>query len=250
MKAKIFASTALVSLGLLTITGCTENPSAQAFADKTFVNEERVVEIVEQTLEENPEIILKAFLKAKQRQMKKQEVALSDVLASLSENPGSGPVLGSTTRNSDTLNVVLFEDYNCAFCKKQHVILSEMLKDNPNVSVTVKSLPIFGDTSKMAAVLALAVYDRSPEAYQKLNSKLMSSKKITEKGLVKAAEQIGFGSVNFEELYAKYGSQLTDNYNLASKLQLSGTPAMVVNGQLYRGLQTKSKLEGILVEKS
>ena len=61
---------------------------------------------------------------------------------------------------------MLFEDYNCGFCKKQSKEINSLLKKNSDIEVTVKEFPIFGDDSKKAAVLALSAYEDSDSYIQ------------------------------------------------------------------------------------
>lgn len=56
------------------------------------------------------------------------------------------------------MTVIEFFDYNCGYCKRALPDIQAAIKDDANLRVVFKDMPILGPTSKTAALWALAAH--------------------------------------------------------------------------------------------
>src|SRR5262245_15649262 len=113
---------------------------------------------ISQYLKNHPEEVL-AALKLAQANAEKQkeadaQLALAEQQGQIFNNPAD-PVVGNA--NGD-VTVVEFFDYRCPYCKRVSDSLMTLVKDDPNVKVVYKELPILGPDSMVAAKIALAAH--------------------------------------------------------------------------------------------
>jgi protein-disulfide isomerase len=66
------------------------------------------------------------------------------------------------------VTLVEFFDYNCGFCKRALSDMLTLLKQDPNLKVVLKELPILGPGSTEAARVAVAVRMQDPDGQKYL----------------------------------------------------------------------------------
>ena len=82
------------------------------------LDEDRIKELVLETIRENPGIVMEAVAILEQRQADAAEVARADVLSNqraLLEQDTNAPILGNPDGD---VTVVEFFDYNCPYCRR------------------------------------------------------------------------------------------------------------------------------------
>lgn len=147
-----------------------------------------------------------------------------------------------------TITVVEFFDYQCSHCINMAPTVSTIIKDNPDVRVVFKDLPIRGPISEFAARAALAA--RLQGKYYPFNHALLSaSEPLTEQSIMDIARNTG---LNVQKLKKDMGSStITAHINatmmLAKELQLSGTPAFFIG---KTNAQSKNDVTFVLGEMS
>ncbi|NOX73692.1 MAG: DsbA family protein [Alphaproteobacteria bacterium] len=188
---------------------------------------------------ENPEVLMEAIQVLEQRQQQAQVKNDTDLVTAIADdvyNDGFSYVGG----NPDG-DVVLVEyvDYRCAFCRKAHFELQELLETDGNIRFIVKEFPILGEQSTISSRLAIATLHKAgPEAYHELGNFLITfNGNLTEPTIRAVLEKQG---LNADEIMAYMDDpavlgQIAAVNRQAASLQITGTPTFVLGGDMLRG---------------
>ena len=198
----------------------------------------KIQELIRQYIIDHPEIILESIHKMEAREereraerTRKNLIAMRDQLA---KDPSS-PVGGN--RNGD-VTIVEFFDYRCGYCKRVLPTILKILKTDPNVRYVFKEFPILGPNSVTAARAALAAWRIDPAKYQKFHFALMESRgQLAESKVMAIASKIGFdvNALKAAMQTPDIKKTMEKNQQLAQALNISGTPAFVIGGELVPG---------------
>lgn len=188
-----------------------------------------IEKIVHDYLIKNPQVLVEVSQALQQQQMSQMQKTASKAIAQnakqLFSDPQS-PVIGNP--NGD-VTIVEFMDFQCTHCKEMSPIMETIIKQDGNVRVVYKELPIFGPTSEFAAKAALASIKQGK--YAQFHAALMKDdKSLSKEEVLKIAQAVG---LNISQLQKDADSpaiaqQLKDNFKLAQAMGLMGTPALVV----------------------
>ncbi|HZF44939.1 MAG TPA: DsbA family protein [Sphingomonadaceae bacterium] len=136
------------------------------------------------------------------------------------------------------VTIVLYFDYQCAYCKKQHLSLMDLLQRDPKVRVVYRDWPVFGAVSQRAARLAIASQFQGRHAA--FHDALMRTQGKLDEAALKAAARTA--KVDWERLQAdlaangaKIDALMRQTQSQAAQLQLEGTPGMVVGNYIVPG---------------
>ena len=150
-------------------------------------------------------------------------------------NSNELPYVGSS--NAD-VTIVEFFDYRCGYCSKQAVDLAKLLEEKDNVKIIYMEFPIFGGISEIAAEIALNVWNQNPSLYFDVHNGLMqlgpSMKKNT---IINLLNNLNLeGDLIFSQAEGqKENKTIMKNKSLAKRLNLRGTPALIINDNLSPG---------------
>ena len=116
------------------------------------ISEDRVRELVLETIRENPEIVMEAVAILEARQAEAQAASQAEVLSrerdTLERDPNA-PVLGNPEGD---VTVVEFFDYNCPYCRRAKPEIEALLAADPDVRLVYREWPILGEGSVFAAL--------------------------------------------------------------------------------------------------
>jgi protein-disulfide isomerase len=192
---------------------------------------QNIQKIVHDYLVSNPQILVEvAQALQKQEQSKWQTTANKTVpeIASKLFDDSTAPVVGNPDGD---VTMVEFFDYQCPHCKEMSAFVDNLLQKDKNLRVVFKVLPIFGDDSKFDSKIALAAYLQSPEKFMAFHNAMMKlDVPLTPPVALKVAGEVGL-DVKQLQAAAKnptFGAEIQENYELAKKLNLTGTPAFVM----------------------
>lgn len=218
----------------LLLSGSTKSSKA----DTDIVADEAMRTFILDTIRQNPEIVVEAMRILHAREQKEHEEAarkaLSTYHAVLKQDP-SAPVGGNPKGD---VTIVEFFDYRCGYCKRAFPKVVELLAEDANIRWVFKELPILGPDSRLAARVALAVWNIAPEKYWNFHAKTMaSSGSPTKDKLFAIARDSGLDETALENAMKDGAIQesLQRNLELARALGIDGTPAFVIGDKIIRG---------------
>ena len=148
------------------------------------------------------------------------------------------------------VTVVEYLDFNCPYCRKAAVTVSQLLAADPKVRILYKDWPIFGGVSVYAARAALAAkwqgrYIAAHDILIDTPARLSSEAQLR--------ERLAFAGVDLAELdhdlaahRAEIDEILTRNAAEARALGFTGTPGLVVGAFVVPGLVKLSDLRTLV----
>lgn len=208
--------------------------SVQTFAHP--IDKAELSKMFEEYLLANPEVVELALIKNqknKEAQATKQINELIELNKTAIENP-EGLYIGGNPDGDITL--VEFFDYNCGFCKQSFESINLLLETDKNLKIVMYELPILAQSSMTAARASLAAQKQAK--YWEFHSVVMGAQsKLTDDMVFAFAEKIG---LDMAQLKADMASEdveraLMGSVQLAEILQVNGTPAFIIDGQLFPG---------------
>jgi len=183
-----------------------------------------------------PEIIIKAAQilqeKAETENANKGQEAIGKNAAKIF-NDANSPVGGNPKGD---VNVVMFFDYSCGYCKMARETMSKLQSDDKNVRIVYKELPILGPGSSLAAKAALASVSQGK--YQKLHEELLTTKDaLTEDSVMSIAKSVGLDTDKLKKEMEsdKIAAMIKDNVDLAKEIGAHGTPTFIIGEKLIGG---------------
>ena len=211
------------------------------------ITEDRIKELVAETLRENPELVLEALQTLEARQAEAQAAAVAATLAderALLERDPNAPVLGNPEGD---VTVVEFFEYNCPYCKRAMPEIDALLAEDGNIRLVLREWPILSEGSAIAARAALAA--RKQNKYAELHNALMGARaKLDEQSVLRIAGEVG---LDVEQLKVDMQSpeveeHIATSLRLAEALGFNGTPSFVVGDQLIPGFVEKAQLAEVV----
>ena len=192
---------------------------------------------VEETLNNNPEIIINAMQKYEQK-MREQALAeaqkmLTDNIDAINNDPNS-PIIGNP---NGEITLVEFFDFSCGFCHRLYPALKNIVAKNNDVRLVLRELTFLGPVSDYAAKAALAAKEQGK--YQELWSAMMendgalSEEKIDE---LAANAGIDVAKMKADMNSAKVLKTIQDTADLANTIEIRGVPTMILDGQILQTL--------------
>ena len=220
--------------------------STTAFAELSTEQTQQLEEI-NQFLKENPSTIsglhtsLEQYV-AGQEQSKKAQAGSHDWLY----NNDAHPITGNPDGKSVIIN---FTDYNCPYCKRLEKGLVQLASENSdikviNVYLSFKQQQVAGlDTN--AALYAMKVWKDNPEAFPEVDRLLMAKSGIHSKSSLEAVAK-KTGTEAELKTTQEQSQVLTTNHQTFSALGLTGTPTMMMNGNVLPGYVPYDRLKDIV----
>jgi protein-disulfide isomerase len=209
------------------------------------VSNSQIESVVADFIKNNPQAIIDSvseYQLANQKRLDSQAQENLTAKKDLIENSASSPVLGNP--KGDVVLVEFF-DYSCGYCKKVLPYVLELIKEDTNLKVVFKELPILGNNSVLASKAALAVNKLNPDKYIDFHKSLMKTRVSGKDAILKIASDNGLDAKAISELMdSKEIEKIIDeNHELAKSLNIAGTPAFIINGQIYPGAMDYNELK-------
>ena len=209
-------------------------------SESTFsvIQKQELNQLIEQYLNENPEVIVKAIQQMQERQSREDAARSAEALKKNKKElitDQDAPVIGNLRAK---VTVVEFFDYRCGYCKRAFNIMMKVLKENPDIRYVLKELPILGPDSINATRASLAIWRTQQDKYLAFHSALMKARGgIPESKIFNIAAEIGIDIVKLKKDMAdpKIDQILEKNFQLAQALNITGTPAFIIGDQIIPG---------------
>lgn len=195
---------------------------------------------------DNPEVIMEAVEVLREREAAAAEAARAGAMGRLdSEINNDGYSLVAGNPDGD-ITLVEFVDYRCGYCKRAHEVVRDVVAADGNIRYVIKEFPILGPDSLVASKAALAAGMQSSSGdYYGFHDALMTHSGQLNKSIVLSLA--GRAGLNVAQLQTDMESDeisgmIQRTYALARELDINGTPAFVVGGELAPGFIPKDQL--------
>jgi protein-disulfide isomerase len=184
----------------------------------------------------NPEMLPEAMDNLKLREDATQLAGIKDDVT----KPWPGAVLGNP---SGSKVMVEFADYACGYCRQSVEAVDQLIKENPDLKVVVRELPILSQGSLDAAKMALAAAEQGKyPAFHRAMYQIGNPDARTIEAAAKAAG-VDLEAARKTIAQPKIEDEIGHNIAMAQRLKFQGTPSWVIGDQLLSGALTKDKLE-------
>lgn len=160
------------------------------------------------------------------------DIAQTDAVAQL-QTDTSAPSVGP---EGAPVTVIIFTDYRCAVCRRDHDGISEVIASEPQTRFVMKEWAVLGPQSKQMARLALAAHHQGQ--YLTVRDALMRGDTLAlEKAALHRSEQ---------QYRAAIDAELARTSRQAFALGLPGTPAYLIGERLVVGSLSKRQLRRLI----
>lgn len=248
---KRLAAAGLV-LGLMLAPNLASTPASaddEGRAGFSNLQKDQIRELVRDYILQNPETILEsvAIMQARQRAEENERAQQALVEAQdLLENAPGDPVLGNP---EGTVTLVEFFDYQCGYCKAMMEPLRAVMAQYDNLRIVMKEFPILGEPSGFAARASLAADMQG--RYMDFHLSLLSHRgRLTEEAILQTAREVGLDMTRLAvDMDSPEVAAIIDrNRALAQQLQIEGTPAFTIGGQLIPGAVNEQQLSALVAD--
>ncbi|MEC8063714.1 MAG: DsbA family protein [Pseudomonadota bacterium] len=227
--ALLFTSSAFADSNPGASTNSSPNkPSSIAIQDKQ----------IQAYIENHPEVIYAALMKYQQQQNQKQKDSVNTFMQQNSKQLFEDSKDGILGNPNGSTTILVFSDYNCGYCRKAATILEKLIKSSPDLRVVVKQLPILGPDSNNASRIAMLAQQK--HIFKQVNQSLFSMEKpISKEKLQAAMSKFGIDKVEIEKALSSkdFENDIKQNYQLATKLMIQGTPALLISNKDHTKIQ-------------
>lgn len=184
--------------------------------------------VVHDYILEHPEILPQAMENLQKRQTSQQ---LAGVRQSV-ETPFPGAVLGNP---NGKVTLVEFSDYACGYCRQSVPDIAELVKNNPDLRIVIRELPIISPHSPAAAKMALAAAEQGK--FVQFHEAMYGAGQVDPPTIEAVAKSIGLDMDRARKIAASptVEAEINRNYDMANRLGFSGTPSWVAGERLIAG---------------
>lgn len=215
-----------------------------AHADQfTATQRAEIVAVVRDALKKDPSLLRDAIVALQDDDKEKERTAAQAALAASKDNlVAPGDPIGGNPKGDVT--IVEFFDVRCPYCRKMEPEMDSFLAGDKGVRLVYKDLPILGAPSVLGTKALLAA--RNQNAYEKLRTAVMRmSRDITAPAIEAEARKLGLDTVRLMHDMEDPALQkkIDENLKLAQKLNIQGTPAMIVGGEILPGAVDAAELK-------
>jgi protein-disulfide isomerase len=209
--------------------------------------------IIKNYLLQKPEILREAIGVLDAREKAAETKARQDIVADPSGLIYSGANQAVIGNPNGKITLVEFFDYNCGYCKRALNDLARLMKDNADLRVVLRDLPILSPGSVEAARIASAARLQFQGAkFWEFHQKLLGSHGPVGKAeALAAAKDLGADMDKLAKDAAAPGinAGIAESDKLAKSLQVTGTPTYVIGDDVVVGAvgydELQAKVENI-----
>lgn len=240
-----------LALGLVAVLLATP-ALAGGLADMTEAERAAFRAEVKAYLLENPEVIVEAMTVLQTREdaaaADRDKSLLQANATALFQSPddwvGGNP--------AGDITVVEFMDYRCGYCRKAHEDVNTLVKSDGNIRYVIKEFPILGEDSLRSSQFAIAIrLIHGDDAYKAAHNALITLRgDASVETLTRLATELGHDPA---PIVAKMASEevkavIQANHELASTMDISGTPTFAVKETMVRGYLPLEDMRKLVAE--
>ncbi len=158
------------------------------------------------------------------------------------DRPSIGPADALVT-------IVEFSDFQCPFCKRLAPVNHQIVKDNPDVRVVFRQMPLPNHPQARGAAKASLAAHRQGKFWE-MHDRIFRGVGLTEPTFVKWAGELGLDVETFKQALSDPALDeiIDEDVALARQFGVMATPTAFVNGRYVRGAQTARSLQVVVDE--
>jgi protein-disulfide isomerase len=229
----MFKKIALVLLALFLVApGALKAAEPASFTD---AQKTELRNLMKDYIKDNPDLIVQA-LQAYQQKQEDEIRAMAENRIKDNVEAVTGKHLPSVGPENADVTVTEFYDYNCGYCKHATEDILKIIEKDKNVRFVFIDLAVLGPASEMAAHWSHASH-RQGKFFEFHTALMKNNEPRTDENLAKIAKQVGLDvdKLRLDATSPEIQQDVAKNRQLASELQIQGTPGFIINGKLFRG---------------
>jgi protein-disulfide isomerase len=194
--------------------------------------------IIRNYLIANPEIIRDAIDELQRRADEAAQLAQTKAINDNSDLIFTSADDGVLGNPKGDVTLVEFFDYNCAYCRRAQADMEKLIAKDPKLRVVLKEFPVLGSGSVEAAKVSVAVLMTAPDKYAAFHDALISEPgQVDGARALAVAKEVGLDpdAISAKLDDAAVQARINDSYDLAGKLNLTGTPSYVTKKEVIVG---------------
>ncbi|HEY4192176.1 MAG TPA: DsbA family protein [Mesorhizobium sp.] len=239
MSRKIFlGATAALACAMLVFGLVGAGPRTASAETASKIDRTEVEAIVRDYLLKNPEVLLEVQQALETKQQEAQRIAHLGVINDSKAEIFNSAFDGVVGNPQGKVTIVEFYDYNCGYCKRAIDDMKALTKSDPDLRFVLKEFPILGPDSQKASVVSMAFHKMMPEKYGEFHNALLGGQgRATEGAAIKVALSLGANEAKLREGMKDptIVEAISQTYDLANKLAITGTPSYVVGDEVVFG---------------
>jgi protein-disulfide isomerase len=236
----VVISFAMLAFGFLAGSGnvTAAVPQTMAARDAGNLDRAEIGQIVREYLVENPDVLVEVQAALQTKRDEERRVAQEETLKSQSDLIYNAKYDGLIGNPDGKVTIVEFFDYNCTFCRHALPDMEKLVEDNPDLRFIMKEFPILGPDSQKAHVVSMAFRALAPEKYAEFHQRLLGAQgRATEASAIRVALSLGVDEAALREAMKnpQISAEFDETYELANKLEITGTPSYIVGQEVVFG---------------
>ena len=205
---------------------------------------------VEKVLMEKPQIVMDALHAYEDQQRADALKKVEETVKSHADDLYNRADDGVIAHPDGKIVLVEFFDFSCGYCHRLYPALKEVIANNPDVKVVAKPMAFLSPTSKYAAQVALAAKEQGK--FAEVYAALFEAQGRLDNA--KVDEIVSSLGLNVEQLKKDMQSEKVKNTmnsvsELASALQITGVPTLILNDKILQTLDASVIQEAINLAK-
>ena len=192
------------------------------------VERAKIEAVVRDYILAHPEILPEAMEKLQQRENAK---ALGGYRKQI-ETPYAGAWAGNPNGSA---TLVIFFDYACGFCRQSLPDIERLLKEDKQLRIVFRELPILSEDSEKAARYSLAAAEQGK--FKAFHDQLYAAGRPSAEAVARVGKAVGLDPAAAQAAAASPAAQreIQSNVEIARALRFTGTPSWVVGDQILSG---------------
>jgi protein-disulfide isomerase len=202
--------------------------------------------IIRNYLIANPEVIADAINELQRRRDADAQAAQTGAIADSADLIFASKYQVVLGNPDGRVTLVEFFDYNCTYCRRAEADMKKLIAGDKDLRVVLKQFPVLGPGSVEAAKVATALHVTAPERYLEFHDALLGEPgQVNGEKALAVAASLG---IDADKLKAMLDSDevrqtIAESYDLAGKLNLTGTPSYVTRKEVIVGAVGYSTLK-------
>ena len=205
--------------------------------------------IVRNYLLSHPEILQEMSQTLEQRQKQAEDEQRKDGLVKNADQIFRNKADFVAGNPKGNVTMVEFFDYNCPWCKKDFPDVMALLDTDKDLKVVFKEFPILGPDSEYAAKAAIAAGKQGK--YLEMHKALYQHEgRVTKEAVdeIAAAQGLDMDRLRKDMDGSEAAEIIGRNHELAQSLAINGTPAFIIDDNLFPGYLPKDELASAIKE--